>query len=265
MKNIFLIPTDNPSRIYVRNDVTPPFYSNFQGEALNIYITNDEEIKDGKNCIAFSSDDCEGELETFNNFVKYSRKPLKVVLTSDPKLETVQQLTEEQLRDFVYNPCEFVEVQKHFGKEYVDELDGFGYDIDYFSVSFPRENKKQQIIDIMKADEELGLYQDHLAITRYFDKVLETLTSGYAVKFVKQDWTFERSSGYAGYRNKETSEWIYENEYLTKFGEKELKTEKLYTEEDMERAFNVGFQVGYNDEESPSYLTFEEWIKNYKK
>ena len=32
-------------------------------------------------------------------------------------------------------------------------------------------------------------------------------------KFNKQDWTFERSSGYAGYRNKTTGEWIYENEY----------------------------------------------------
>lgn len=31
--------------------------------------------------------------------------------------------------------------------------------------------------------------------------------------FNKQDWTFERSSGYAGYRNKVTGEWIYETEY----------------------------------------------------
>jgi hypothetical protein len=40
---------------------------------------------------------------------------------------------------------------------------------------------------------------------------------------------------------------------------------KLYSEEDMKEAFRVGFNVGYNDEESPSYLTFEEWIKEYKK
>jgi hypothetical protein len=37
----------------------------------------------------------------------------------------------------------------------------------------------------------------------------------------KQDWEFERSSGYAGYRNKVTSEWIYENEYLNRFRETE--------------------------------------------
>ena len=32
-------------------------------------------------------------------------------------------------------------------------------------------------------------------------------------KFIKEDWIFERSSGYAGYRNIITSEWIYEDEY----------------------------------------------------
>jgi hypothetical protein len=59
-------------------------------------------------------------------------------------------------------------------------------------------------------------------------------------------------------------------EDLLYYAEKEeaLKQEqdkKLYSEEDMKKAFHVGFNVGYNDEESPSYLTFEEWIKEYKK
>ena len=49
----------------------------------------------------------------------------------------------------------------------------------------------------MKKDEELGLY-----------------------------WEFERGSGYAGYRNKKTGEWIYEEDYFrhqkTKTVEEEL-------------------------------------------
>jgi hypothetical protein len=40
----------------------------------------------------------------------------------------------------------------------------------------------------------------------------------------KEDWIFERSSGFNGYRNIDTDEWIYESEYLEKFG---LKEEKL--------------------------------------
>lgn len=39
----------------------------------------------------------------------------------------------------------------------------------------------------------------------------------------------------------------------------------FYTKKDMKRAFDVGFQVGYNDEESPSYLTFDDWIVDYEK
>jgi len=45
---------------------------------------------------------------------------------------------------------------------------------------------------------------------------------------------------------------------------KEEQYNKLYSEEDMKRAFHVGFNVGYNDEESPSYLTFEEWFEQFK-
>jgi hypothetical protein len=44
-----------------------------------------------------------------------------------------------------------------------------------------------------------------------------------------------------------------------------VKQEEGYSEQDMKSSFQVGFNVGYNDEESPSYLTFEEWIKEYKK
>ena len=42
----------------------------------------------------------------------------------------------------------------------------------------------------------------------------------------KKDWIFERSSGYAGYRNTETNEWIYEREYLRRFNEREYSLEK---------------------------------------
>ena len=35
-------------------------------------------------------------------------------------------------------------------------------------------------------------------------------------KFNPTDWYWERSSGYSGYRNKFTSEWIYEEDYQEK-------------------------------------------------
>ena len=41
-------------------------------------------------------------------------------------------------------------------------------------------------------------------------------------------------------------------------------SEAMYSEEDMREAFRIGFNVGYNDAESPSYLTFEKWLEQYK-
>lgn len=75
---------------------------------------------------------------------------------------------------------------------------------------------------------------------------------------MKEDQEFERSSGYAGYRNKITSEWIYEKEYMERFGEKENKTEeKLYTKEQLEEAYMVGKHGG----KTQLYLDFEDWFK----
>ena len=58
----------------------------------------------------------------------------------------------------------------------------------------------------------------------------------------KEDWEFERSSGYAGYRNKVTSEWIYEDEYLNKFRETDLKAR--YTKEELFKATLEAVELG---------------------
>ena len=40
-------------------------------------------------------------------------------------------------------------------------------------------------------------------------------------------WEFERSSGYAGYRNKKTGEWIYEEDYFCRQKTKTVEEELL--------------------------------------
>jgi hypothetical protein len=64
-------------------------------------------------------------------------------------------------------------------------------------------------------------------------------------------------------KNNAVDNWLCGWDMAIEWQQKQDK--KLYSEEDMKEAFRVGFNVGYNDEESPSYLTFEEWIKEYKK
>jgi hypothetical protein len=147
----------------------------------------------------------------------------------------------------------------------------------------------------MKADEELGLYEEGKVLTT--EEVMEGRSSKYGfIDFEKTN--LERLPFPKLVEELEMLEVpmpIYKEEKLEEFalsiipdrttagwvdafGATERvgfikgfkfsqlrQSQELYTEEDMERAFDVGFQVGYNDEISPSYLTFEEWIKKYKK
>lgn len=84
----------------------------------------------------------------------------------------------------------------------------------------------------------------------------------------KQDWEFERSSGYAGYRNKVTSKWIYEDEYLNRFRETDLKAR--YTKEELFKAtleaLDYGMQIRQEQLNSYSEKSgkelHEQWFNN---
>jgi hypothetical protein len=116
MKNIHVLPTDKPSRLFkfanqLHLDTIPKeYYKKYQ-----LYITNNEKIKEGEKCITFGSDKCKGQLDTFQSNVMYSRKPHKIILTTDQDLikDGVQDIDDEFLEWFVKNPsCEEVDVLK---------------------------------------------------------------------------------------------------------------------------------------------------------
>jgi hypothetical protein len=111
----------------------------------HIYITSDEEIKEGDWFI------------DNNNSLKRSYKlshvqfanPKKIILTTDQDLinDGVQAIDDEFLEWFVNNPsCEEVET-KHIIKEYVDEQDAYGYDVDYWKIIIPKEEPKQETLE----------------------------------------------------------------------------------------------------------------------
>ena len=112
MNNIHILPTEKPSRL-----ISSGKYFNLLGKATtdkrckNIYITSDEEIKEGyayypelNEVLLF--DNMEGE-------VYEQGRQLKVILTTDPPLiaDGVQAIPNEFLEWFVKNPnCEEVKV-----------------------------------------------------------------------------------------------------------------------------------------------------------
>jgi hypothetical protein len=139
MENIFLLPTDKPSRLRIGNNgnfvygIAQTSTKSFNDDCTNqhIYITSDEEIKQGEKCITFGSDKCKGQLDTFQSNVMYSRKPHKIILTTDQELikDNIQAIDDEFLEWFVKNPsCELVEVI-YEPKNFLDTKQGWEYEI----------------------------------------------------------------------------------------------------------------------------------------
>jgi hypothetical protein len=155
MKNIHLLPTDKPSRLYKVNSIgkldwSEGYLKQVDGATnQNLYITSDEEIKE---------EDCVIALDT-NIIFKVSSKDFpaiemfkhiykKIILTTDQDLinDGVQAIDDEFLEWFVKNPtCEWVELEKFedgdcviAGKEYIN----YSYEI-----IIPKEETKQETLE----------------------------------------------------------------------------------------------------------------------
>ena len=149
-KNLWLIPTSP-------NDETAKgIWIKETRNWCHIYITNSEEIKEGDWCydeernLVFQFNSSTGLKLYKESNQKFLRE---IILTTDPDLikDGVQAIDYEFLQWFVKNPsCEEVKVES-FVNGNVQKI---------YEIIIPKEEQKQHLIDIMKADEELGLYEE---------------------------------------------------------------------------------------------------------
>ena len=81
----------------------------------------------------------------------------------------------------------------------------------------------------------------------------------------QENWQFERSSGYAGYRNKITSEWIYEEAYLKLFPPKETEEYSDIQKKSKEEQKQHIIEMMQNDEELGLYGAniIDQWLEKY--
>jgi len=162
MKNIYVLATDKPSRLllskrnnlqFLKDNASLNPKNHFEGTYQHIYITNDEEIKEGDSIF-------ETDINTINiagkDYVE-NEVDFKIILTTDQDLikDGVQAIDDEFLEWFVKNPsCEEVETERFYSMSQ-SSYSGIEYEI-----IFPKEEQKQHLIDMMKSDEELGLYEE---------------------------------------------------------------------------------------------------------
>ena len=115
MKNIHILPTDKPSRLFITDGKLFNYHKPQQGDGVkiinqNIYITNSEEIKQKELCYCISNN-C---IVRFSNFGDNQKNYKRIILTTDQDLikEGVQSIDDEFLEWFVKNPsCESVGVE----------------------------------------------------------------------------------------------------------------------------------------------------------
>ena len=139
-----------------------------------LFITSDEEIKEGDWYLVelfkitgesdgFHIEKCTKLDDVWcNNFdvisTRHKDNCKKIILTTDQDLinDGVQAIDDEFLEWFAKNPsCKYVETYS-LGIENSDTGESGHYK---YEIIIPKGEQKQHIIDIMKSDEELGLYE----------------------------------------------------------------------------------------------------------
>ena len=170
MKNIHLIPTDKPSRLYKTGNfllLDSKAMPNNTLETMNqhIYITSNEEIKEGDWVLGDYPDNPIGKViakygkeytvQCLNGnkcgLAQYDAK--KIILTDNKDLfkDGVQAIDDEFLEWFVKNPsCEFVETERLEDGQYFDYLEDNSVIegiYENYKIIIPKEEPKQETLE----------------------------------------------------------------------------------------------------------------------
>jgi hypothetical protein len=138
MRNVHILPTEKPSKLYKQTGtlmLDTILDTSKDGISINqnIYITSDDEIKQGDWCIYHSG-------EVIQYLVKVNTDNLKkIILSTDPDLiaDGVQAIDNEFLEWFVKNQsCESIKVVHKFDEDWSEESGVF--EISYYKIILPQ-------------------------------------------------------------------------------------------------------------------------------
>ena len=242
MKNIHLLPTDKPSRLAYDFDkliLNSRLLSPILYKTQNIYITNDEEIKEGD---WFLQTTYEGIFKCSDAKIEYiyfdidNYEPIayckKIILTTDQDLikDGVQIIDDEFLEWFVKNPsCGEVNTQLKLPWESSK---------DEYEIIIPKEEWKccGAFYGCDKCE-----HKKEEPKQETLEEVAEKLTNDFPALEVRFNMT-----------NEEICSWFLE---ALQKGAK-WQQERIYSEEDLKEAF------GMNNKD---WICFEEWFEQFKK
>ena len=232
MKNIHVLPTDKPSRLSILNSGKLNFgaeiMSSSNSKPQHIYITSDEEIKEGDYYI------------TPNNTVLKALGPMlinvedykKIILTTDQDLikDGVQAIDDEFLEWFVNNQsCELVPIANEWKEKY--------------KIIIPKEEPKpihQQIIDSVGGEKRFS----EIVGLEPKQETLEEAADTYAKK------QYGNSCGAREERKISKEDFIEGAKW---------QAERMYSEEEVKHIVSEALQSALVT------VDLEQWLKQFKK
>jgi len=282
-KNIQILPTSQPSRLFncfgkldIGEYITTR--EGLQVTNQHIYITSTEEIKVGDYYYlprTNSVHKCVEDPTELNLEIRLGIA--KIILTTDQDLtkDSVQAIDDEFLEWFVKNPsCEEVQLEVDLSKHNGQFQTKYGY-----KIIIPKQEQKQHLINMMKSDEELGLYDEFRQICECTDECLGYLTKVCKkIEEPKQETLEEVDENKKNlyyykqimnpYPVEEYSYTAYEKGFVdgyekaSKWQEKQDK--KMYSEEDLREAFESNYD-SQNYGNSNLEDDFKELLEQFKK
>ena len=180
MKNIHVLPTDKSSRLHLIEDtltITSDYKNSVCDGEVNIYITSNEEIKEGNWCYnSINNNVYKKEIDKLSFAYEY-----KIILTTDQDLnkDGVQKIADDFLEWFIKNPsCEEVEIRKEMympqsngkisdGKiTHEISLDPSQNTLPYYKIIIPKESKQKTLEKLAKE-----YYPDELKMMEMMERI----------------------------------------------------------------------------------------------
>jgi hypothetical protein len=228
-------------------------------DICHLYITSDEEIKEGDWVITPTND--------IIQWAKVFRPDgKKIIITTDQDLiaEGIQPIDDEFLEWFVKNPnCEYVEVKKQYITPLGDVVD-FCYDNERLNYKIIIPQEEPNPFELPKALPDDVFYQS-------LEPKQETLTYTEAAK--KEERIFNSTMMSKQETLEEAAERLVNRPYGDVVSKSSFiagakwQAERMYSEEDMREAFRQGENnVSYNSKYGYTFkLTEKEWFEQFKK
>lgn len=245
MKNLHLLPTDKPTWLH-KSTLTGVLRKSSsciddmkQAQGMNIYITSDEEIKEGEYQLYNPLGNFDNaKVSKAERLLQNDGRRKKIILTTDVDLikDGVQAIDDEFLEWFVKNPsCESVEIHKekqHIGEE-IDE-------------SYPK------------------VFFDYKIIILKEEAKQETLE-----KYIEREFQFNSSTviqnqEYVYLMNKNRFKIAVNN--ILKYQKEQDK--KMYSEEDMRKMYDLSCgKIGLSElhDQTENNQRFKDLLEQFKK